>query len=149
MMNKENPMEKFNFLIGRWNLEYDIPKSQFSEADTGKGNGEFKFILNNKYVTFDYEAKLTKTKTAAHAVFVWDKRTNNYKYWWYEDSGEFMEATCNFLNENTLCFNWHNSLLVQTFQKKSDGKIKLEMRYPKNKDDYEIILNVILTKVEK
>jgi|GEM_PF-6411193 len=35
-MNKQlNRMEKFDFLLGNWNLEYRVPKSAFSEAATG------------------------------------------------------------------------------------------------------------------
>ena len=30
-------MDKFEFLIGDWNLDYKIPKSAFSETATGKG----------------------------------------------------------------------------------------------------------------
>ena len=146
MSEELNPMDKFNFLLGAWELEYIVPKSQFSEYDSGKGKGEFKRILNNKYVTFDYHAKLTGVEDGAHAIFVRDKRNNNYKYWWFEDSGEFSEATCNFIDDKTLCLNWHNSLFVQTFQLKDNGNIQLEMRYPKNKDDYEVVLEVIFTK---
>lgn len=102
MSEEINPMDKFNFLLGVWKLEYQVPKSQFSEYDSGEGEGEFKRMLNNKYVTFDYYAKLSKGEGAALAIFVWDKRSNIYRYWWFEDSGEFMEATCNFLNETTL-----------------------------------------------
>ena len=28
-------MEKFDFLLGTWNLESNVPRSAFSEADTG------------------------------------------------------------------------------------------------------------------
>jgi hypothetical protein len=66
--------------------------------------------------------------------------------WWFEDSGEFMEATCNFLNETTLCLNWHNSLLVQTFQLIENGKMILQMKYPSNQNDYEVVLKVVFTK---
>lgn len=40
-----NMMEKFDFLLGDWNLEYKIPKSRHSEAMTGNGNGTFKRAL--------------------------------------------------------------------------------------------------------
>jgi L-rhamnose mutarotase len=146
MSEEINPMDKFNFLLGAWKLEYQVPKSLFSEYDSGDGEGEFKRILNNKYVTFDYYAKLSKGEGAAHAIFFWDKRSNIYRYWWFEDSGEFMEATCNFLNETTLCLNWHNSLLVQTFQLIENGKMILQMRYPSNQNDYEVVLEVVFTK---
>jgi hypothetical protein len=141
-----NPMDKFNFLLGTWELDYKVPKSHFSDSDFGEGEGKFKRILKNKYVTFDYYAKLSKIEDAAHAIFVWDKRNNNYKYWWFEDSGDFMEATCNFINETTLCLSWHNSLLIQTFQLIENGKMLLQMKYPSNQNDYEVVLEVVFTK---
>jgi len=148
MSEELNPMEKFNFLFGTWKLKYEVPKSQFSDHDSGEGRGEFKFILNDRYVTFDYQFELSLEKTGAHAVFAWDKNRKNYKFWWFEDSGEYSQATCNFINETTLCLNWHNSLMVQTFQQTENGNIKLEMRYPKNKDEYQIVLKVLFTKTE-
>lgn len=148
-MSKElDPMDKFGFLLGQWQMKSEIPKSQFSDYDTGEGRGEFKRILNQRYVTFDYMTNYSNSQGAAHAIFVWDNKNKNYKYWWYEDSGEFSQATCDFIDENTLCLNWHNSLFVQTFQLMENGKIKLEMRYPKDKDDYEVVLKVLFTKVE-
>ena len=146
MTEELRSMEKFNFLLGVWDMEYTIPKSCLSEADYGKGKGEFKTVLNNKYVMFDYSAKFSNSETAAYGIFVWDKKNNNYRYWWFEDSGEFSEATCDFIDENILCMNWHNSLLVQTFSKKENGTIALEMRYPIDKNDYKIVLQVIFTK---
>jgi len=35
-------------------MEYRVPKSAFSKADKGFGEGTFKRALNNKYVFFDY-----------------------------------------------------------------------------------------------
>jgi hypothetical protein len=146
-MNKEpNPMDKFNFLLGTWKLEYKVPKSQFSDEDTGVGEGEFKRILNDKYVTLDYKAEYSASEGAAHGIFAWDEKSKIYRYWWFEDSGEFNRATCNFIDENTLCLNWYNSILVQTFSRIDNEKVLLEMRYPSNKNDYKIILEVVLTK---
>jgi hypothetical protein len=62
------PIDKFNFLIGTWKLEYRVPKSQFSDADSGEG--EFKCILNNQYVSFDYFVELSKSEGKAHSIFV-------------------------------------------------------------------------------
>jgi len=149
MSNEKNPMDRFNFFLGTWKLEYKVPKSRFSDEDRGEGEGSFKLILNGRYVTFDYHAKLSKGEGSAHAIFGWDEKRKIYRYWWYEDSGEFMEASCNFIDDNTLCLNWHDSLLVQTFQLKGDGKLILQMRYPLNANDYEVILEVSNTKVLK
>jgi hypothetical protein len=149
VVENTNPMDKFNFLLGTWKLEYKVPKSQFSEADTGSGEGEFKRILNDRYVKFDYRAKLTRGEGAAHGIFAWDEKSKIYRYWWFEDSGAFMEATCNFINENTLCLNWHNSILVQTFKKKEDGKVILQMSFPSDKNGYELVLEVTLLKMPR
>jgi hypothetical protein len=32
--NELNPMDKFNFLLGTWKLEYKVPKSHFSDYDS-------------------------------------------------------------------------------------------------------------------
>lgn len=146
MSGKINPMDKFDFLIGEWNLEYKVPKSQFSDEDHGSGEGEFKRILNDKYVTFDYHWKYAAGEGSAHGIFAWDDKSKIYRYWWFEDSGVFMEATCDFLDDNTLCLNWHDSILVQTFTRIKDEKVVLEMRYPKDKTGYKIVLEVIFTK---
>lgn len=148
MNTQPNPMDKFNFLLGKWHLEYKVPKSQYSQEDQGSGEGEFKRILNDKYVAFDYHAILTGGEGSAHGVFAWDEKSKIYRYWWFEDSGAFMKATCNFLDDNTLCLNWHDSTLVQTFSKMEDGNVILEMRYPKNLTEYEVVLEVIFKKKE-
>ncbi len=51
-------MKKFDFLLGNWILEYIVPKSAFSEAATGSGEGSIKRGLDNKYVFFDYSASM-------------------------------------------------------------------------------------------
>ena len=144
-MNKEvNPMDKFDFLIGKWKLKYYVPKSFMSDEDTGEGTGEFKRILNNKYVSFDYSAKLSKGEGSAHAIFAWDNKLN--KFWWFEDSGNYSAATCNFINDDTLCLNWHDSLLVQSFKKENSNKVILRMKYPTNENKHDLVLEVTFTK---
>lgn len=146
MNNELNQMDRFAFLLGTWELEYSVPKSQFSDYDSGTGEGEFKRILNNRYVTFDYHSKLSKGESSAHAIFVWDEGNKIYRYWWFEDSGQFMEAECEFINQNTLLLRWLNSRFIQTFQLTDDGKIILLMKHPANNDSYETILEVTFTK---
>ena len=146
-MNKEvSPMDKFDFLIGKWKLKYYVPKSFMSDEDTGEGTGEFKRILNNKYVSFDYSAKLSKGEGSAHAIFAWDNKLKLYKFWWFEDSGNYSAATCNFINDDTLCLNWHDSLLVQSFKKENSNKVILRMKYPTNENKHDLVLEVTFTK---
>jgi hypothetical protein len=146
MSKKENMMKKFDFLIGKWNLEYRVPKSAFSEAMTGSATGTFKRALDDKYVCFDYSCSLPSGEGSAHAIFVWDEKAKIYRYWWFESSGSFMQATCNFINDETLALNWHDSLLIQTFKKDGSDKVILRMEHPISVGEYELILEVTFTR---
>ncbi|MCF7886257.1 MAG: hypothetical protein K9M80_07170 [Candidatus Marinimicrobia bacterium] len=108
-------MEKFSFLIGKWKLDYQLPKSDFHAAASGTGSGVFKRELNNKFVFFDYFSFINDEKHNAYGIFGWDKKIEQYRYWWFEDSGVSLSATCNFVNDNKLIVHWHDTLLVQTF----------------------------------
>ncbi len=57
-----------------------------------------------------------------------------------------MEATCDFVNNDTLFLNWHDTLITQTFTKVSANKVILRMENPLAKEKFELILEVILTK---
>ncbi len=139
-------MEKFKFLLGNWDMEYNIPKSAFSEATTGTGNGEFKRALDDKYVYFDYSTLIDGKKGQAHAIFLWDEKAEIYRFWWFESSGNFRTATCNFINDETLFINWHDTLLIQTFKKIRQNKVILRMENPNSEGKYELIMEVIFTR---
>lgn len=139
-------MEKFDFLLGSWDLEYRVPKSAFSEAATGKGTGTFKRMLNDKYISFDYSATLSTGSAAAHAIFAWDEKSKIYRYWWFEDSGAFLTATCNFIKDETLFLNWHDTLLIQTFTKENSDKVVLRMEHPVEPRKFELVLEVIFSR---
>ncbi len=141
-MNQDN-LDKFGFLLGDWNLESMIPKSKFSESGTDTGVGSFKKILNDKYVLFEYSAK---SGGAAKGIFAWDDNLKMFRYWWFENSGNFSQATCSFINKETLAMNWHDSLLVQTFVKETSNRVVLKMQHPDNHGGYELVLEVILTR---
>ena len=129
-------MSKFEFLLGNWNLEYKIPKSIFSEEGTDSGKGTFKRTLKDKYVDFDYT---TKSGGEAHAICAWDEKAKVYRFWWFENSGNFLTASCNFTDDQTLSMSWHNSLLIQSFYKNSPDKITLTMKHPVEKGVYETV----------
>lgn len=136
-------LEKFGFLLGSWNLDYRIPKSSFSDARSDKGTGSFKKILKNKYVLFEYS---TESGGEAKGIFAWDDKIKAFKYWWFENSGSFASATCNFINDKTLAMNWHDTLLVQTFMQENPNKVILKMQNPSGLGGYDCIMEVILTR---
>jgi hypothetical protein len=141
----DQPIEmiKFGFLLGNWNLEYYIPKSAFSEARTDSGTGTFKRVLDDRYVIFEYS---TETGGAAQGIFAWDEKNKVYRYWWFENSGAFQTATCNFVSDEILFMNWHDTLLMQTFAKQGEDKVVLRMEHPNAQGKHELVLEVIFTR---
>jgi hypothetical protein len=89
---------------------------------------------------------LTTGDGAAHAVFAWDEKAHIYRYWWFEDSGCFQMATCDFVDDETLRLNWHDSLLVQRFTRTGPAKIILQMEHPGAQGLPSLILEVILVR---
>lgn len=136
-------MNKFDFLLGTWNLDYKISESSLSQARSDTGTGSFKKILNNKFVLFEYS---TKSGSEAKGIFGWDNKSNKYKYWWFENSGIFLTASCNFINDDYLLMNWHDSLFVQTFEKIDADKIFLKMQNQTSNNEYELIMEVTMTR---
>ncbi len=125
----------------------EFRKAKLSEAATGAGQGTFKKALNNKYVYFDYEASFsTGVSTRAHAIFAWDEKSRIYRYWWFEDSGNFLTASCHFINDQTLFLNWHETGLVQTFRKVGPDQVIMRMRLPDSEETQRIVLEVVLTR---
>ena len=111
MVTQGDKMEKFEFLIGDWDLDYSFPKSEFSkEAGTG--------------------------------IFAWDNKANIYRYWWFESSGSFSEASCRFIDDDTLFLNWHDGLLIQTFRKDGADRVMLSMEHPDSNGEYQAVLSV-------
>ena len=137
-------MEKFAFLLGDWELQYIIPESRFSHKTTGSGFGSFKRKLNNEFVFFDYESNIDGNVGQAHGIFGFDQKVKIYRYWWFESSGNFMQASCNFTDENTLNMNWHDSLLTQYFKRNNENEIELKMSQQNSIGGSDLILEVKL-----
>ena len=143
MAKQSNPMDKFEFLLGTWHMECTLPME-------GSGTGIFKRALDEKYVFLDYSASSPTGDTgAAHGIFAWDSQFKVYRYWWFENSGSFTQATCDFINDETLLMHWDDTLLIQTFQKTDSNQVELEMKKPNAQGEYEPILKVIFTKNQK
>ena len=136
-------MNRFSFLLGDWNLKYRIPKTIFSPAGTDSGTGSFRRALKGNFVFFEYS---TASGSEAQGIFAWDDKVKVYRYWWFENSGNFSTATCNFVNDDTLAMNWHDTLMVQTFIKDGSDEVVLKMQYPAEKEGYEIVMEVIFTR---
>jgi hypothetical protein len=147
MAKEPDMMDKFDFLLGDWDLEYRVPKSSFGEADTGTGEAKMQRTLGGRFVQFDYRATLKRTGTgSARGIFAWDRAAKIYRYWWFEESGNFLAASCDFVADGVLRMNWHDTLLVQTFAKQGPGRVLLRMARPVAGGGHEVIMDVRLTK---
>jgi hypothetical protein len=146
MAANEDRMKKFEFLIGTWDLEYRVSRSAFGKAERGTGKGTIRRALNDRYVYVDYECHLPSGDGLAHGVFAWDEKAKVYRYWWFEDSGSFLSATCDFIKDGILFLNWHDSLLTQTFSRENPDRIVLQMSHPDKTGRPEMILKVIFTR---
>ena len=140
---RSNALKKFDFLLGNWDMKSHIPASKFSEPGTDTGSGTFKKILNDQFICLEYSSK---TGGAAKGIFAWDEKISMFRYWWFENSGNFAEATCDFINDEVLAMNWHDSLLVQTFVREEPEKVVLKMEYPAQEGGHEVVLEVVFTR---
>ena len=139
-------MEKFDFLIGNWRLEYTIPESSFGAAGSGEGEGIFSRVLKDNYVIFDYKAVLTTGSAQAHVIYTKDKGGDGYRCWWFEDTGNYETASCNFPDENTLFLKWLNTPLIQSFKRVEENHVVLTMANQINEQKAEAILLVDMFK---
>lgn len=141
---QDDKMLAFEFLVGDWDLVYQFPVSLLSkEAGTGIGSGTVCRFLKDRYVRFDYSCSLsTGQEEEAHAIFAWDEKSGLYRFWWFESSGSFSEASCKFIDKDTLFLNWHDGLLIQTFERKSINEVLLTMKHPNTAGEYEAVLMV-------
>lgn len=138
-------MDKFEFLLGDWTLEYRVPKSSFGEADQGAGEATMQRTLGGRFVQFDYRASLERTGSgSARGIFAWDRAAGIYRYWWFEESGNFRTASCDFVADGVLRMSWHDTLLVQTFAKQGPGRVLLRMERPGASGRHEIIMDVLM-----
>lgn len=140
-------MDRFDFLMGDWDLEYRVPKSSLEETDSGSGEAQIQRTLGGRYVQFDYRASLKRTGTgSARGIFAWDRAAKIYRYWWFEESGNFLTAACDFVAEGVLRLNWHDTILVQTFAEQGPDRVVLRMERPVASGGHELIMEVLMTR---
>jgi len=66
----------------------------------------------------------------AHAVFAWDKKSGQYRYYWFEGSGNFLQATGILRDDHTLALEWQDIHCTQIFRRVSADAMYLEMQCP-------------------
>jgi len=132
-------------MIGDWALEYTVTQ-QGQTTQTIRGTGSLRFLFNATYLTFDYrmiEKATDRTIAEAHAIFTWDKQAGRYRYYWFESSGNFHQATGVFEDAQTLALEWEAINCTQIFRGVSADAMYLEMRCP----DQDLLLRVDFTRI--
>jgi hypothetical protein len=66
----------------------------------------------------------------AHAIFAWDKKSGQYRYYWFEGSGKFLQATGILQDAHTLALEWQDINCTQIFRRVSADAMYLEMQCP-------------------
>jgi hypothetical protein len=125
-------MRALSFMIGEWALEYTVTQHGQTTKMMG-GIGTLRYLFNATYLTFDYQTlqKATGEMIAeAHAIFAWDKKAAQYRYCWFESSGNFHQATGILQDAHTLALEWQDIHCTQIFRRVSADAMYLEMRCP-------------------
>ena len=125
-------MHALSFMIGEWALDYTVTQHG-QTTKTMRGIGSLRYLFNAAYLTFDYRVlqKATGEMIAeAHAIFAWDKKLERYRYYWFESSGNFHQATGILRDAHTLSLEWQDIHCTQIFRCVSADAMYLEMQCP-------------------
>ena len=126
------PMRALSFMIGEWELDYTVTQNGHT-TQTIRGTGSLRYLFNATYLTFDYQVfeKATGNMIAkAHGIFTWDKKSEHYRYFWFESSGNFRQATGVLQDTHTLALEWREINCTQIFRSLGADAMCLEMRCP-------------------
>ena len=126
------PMRALSFMIGEWVLDYTVTQRGHT-TKTMRGTGSLRYMFNATYLTFDYQVLQKDTGemlAEAHAIFAWDKKLGQYRYYWFESSGNFHQATGILRDADTLALEWQDIHCTQIFRRVSADAMYLEMRCP-------------------
>jgi hypothetical protein len=125
-------MRALSFMIGEWALDYTVTQHG-QTTKTIRGIGSLRYLFNTTYIIFEYQALQKPTHemiAEAHAIFVWDKELGQYRYYWFESSGNFHQATGILRDADTLALEWQDIHCTQIFRRVSADAMYLEMQCP-------------------
>jgi hypothetical protein len=138
-------MDALNFMIGEWALDYSVTQ-RGQTTQTIRGTGSLRYLFSAAYLTFDYRTldKATgNTIGEAHAIFAWDEKAGQYRYYWFESSGNYHQATGVLQDAHTLALHWDEINCTQIFRRVDSDAMYLEMRCP----DQDLLLRVDFTRI--
>jgi hypothetical protein len=125
-------MARLGFMVGEWDLDYTAHYGGKADRDLC-GTGAIKPLYDGVYLWFEYEVRNKRTHEiggGARGIFAWDSKSEAYRYYWFESSGAFLNATASLRDAETLYLQWHGVDCTQIFQRVSDDALLLEMTCP-------------------
>jgi hypothetical protein len=129
---KTRAMQALGFMVGEWNLDYTVEQGGKTSSDL-RGSGSLRYLFDGTYLSFDYDVQDKKTSDTvggAHAVFAWDSKAGEYRFYWFESSGTFLQATASLRDAETLFLQWQGNDCTQIFRRVGDDAMFLEMKCP-------------------
>jgi hypothetical protein len=141
----EAPMRGLRFMVGEWELDYTVTQHG-QTTKTICGTGSLRYLFDETYLTFDYRVQQKDTGKMigeAHGIFGWDRKGGQYRYYWFESSGTFLQATAVLRDDHTLAMEWQGVNCTQIFRRVSADAMYLEMRCP----DEDLLLRVDFSRI--
>jgi hypothetical protein len=138
-------MRALSFMVGEWGLDYTVTQGGHTTKAI-RGTGSLRYLFNATYLAFDYqvfEKASGEMIAGAHAIFAWDKKSGQYRYYWFEDSGNFHQAAGVLRDAHTLALEWQDINCTQIFQRVGADAMYLEMHCP----EQDLLLRVDFTRV--
>lgn len=139
------PMRALSFMVGEWELDYTVTQHGHT-TKTIRGSGSLRYLFNATYLTFNYQMQQKDTGERigeAHGIFAWDNKAGHYRYYWFESSGTFLQATAILRDDHTLALEWQDTDCTQIFRRVSADAMYLEMRCP----EQDLLLRVDFSRV--
>jgi hypothetical protein len=125
-------MRALSFMACEWELDYTATQ-RGQTTSTIRGTGVLWYVFGGTYLTFDYQMRQKdsgKSTGEAHGIFVWEAKTQRDRYYRFESSGTFLQATGVLAGDHTLSLEWTGIDCTQMFRRVNDRALYLEMTCP-------------------
>jgi len=147
-------------LAGRWRIEEDYPPTdKLPEGAKGKGTAEFKRSLEDSCIIGDYKSRSREmdTDVEGHAIFGYDTRGGEYRYWWFDNYGNANSFTGKFNpRKNALIFTRKFSddpqdatMERHTFAFDKQDTVVFTMEFGTEPSDYDVMLTTTYLRKSK
>ncbi len=90
------------FLVGAWEEKVTYPGETPEQKNEGGTGRWFARPMMGRFLQFNYEGTGPQRPYRAFGVLAYDRETQSYRMFWFDDSGGVGDYRGNFADENTL-----------------------------------------------